>query len=55
MIAALASLVDSGDAAPTQEDEAMFGELKGEADAQLAAWREIKTGELKALGGAGKG
>ena len=42
MIAALASLVESGDYPPTDQDEAMFHELKGEADVQLAAWAQLK-------------
>mgnify|MGYP001546650674 CR=1 FL=1 len=51
MIAALGSLVDDGDYAPTQEQERMFAELKGEADQQLAAWAEIKAKELPAFAG----
>lgn len=46
MIAALGSLVADGDAAPTSQDEAMFVELKGEAERALATWAEIERGDL---------
>ena len=49
MLAALGSLVGSGDAAPTAQDEAMFAELKSEAASALARWRELKTGEVAAF------
>jgi photosystem II stability/assembly factor-like uncharacterized protein len=49
MIAALGSLVDQGDYAPTQQDEQEFVQLKSEADAQMAAWTALKAGELKPL------
>jgi hypothetical protein len=45
-LAALGSLVGSGDAAPTAQDEAMFEELKSEAALGMARWRELKTGEV---------
>jgi hypothetical protein len=48
-LAALGSLVGSGDAAPTTQDEAMFAELKSEATPALARWRELKTGEVAAF------
>jgi hypothetical protein len=48
-LAALGSLVGSGDAAPTAQDEAMFAELKSEAASALARWRELKTGEVAAF------
>jgi hypothetical protein len=49
MIAALGSLVDQGDYAPTVQDEQEFVQLKAEADAQMAAWDALKAGELKSL------
>jgi hypothetical protein len=49
MLAALGSLVGSGDAAPTAQDEAMFADLKSEADAALSRWRELKSGEVAAF------
>jgi photosystem II stability/assembly factor-like uncharacterized protein len=49
MLAALGSLVGSGDAAPTVQEEAMFVELKSEADPVLARWRELETGEVAAF------
>ncbi len=49
MIAALGSLVDDGDYAPTLEDQREFGELKSEADRQLAAWRAVRSGEVARL------
>jgi photosystem II stability/assembly factor-like uncharacterized protein len=42
MIAALGSLVDEGDYAPTNQDVAEFAQLKGEADAQIAAWNALQ-------------
>jgi hypothetical protein len=49
MLAALASLVGSGDAAPTTQNEAMFAELKSEAAPALARWHELKSGEVQAF------
>jgi hypothetical protein len=49
MIAALGSLVDEGDFAPTVQDQQEFVQLKSEADAEIAAWNALKAGELKAL------
>jgi hypothetical protein len=49
MLAALGALVDSGDAAPTVQDDAMFAELKSEAAPALARWRELKAGEVAAF------
>jgi photosystem II stability/assembly factor-like uncharacterized protein len=49
MIAALGSLVDEGDYAPTAQDVAMFAELKAEADAQIAQWNALKAGDMKGL------
>src|SRR5262249_50072411 len=49
MLAALGALVGSGDAAPTTQEEAMFVELKGEADPALARWRELKNGDVAAF------
>jgi photosystem II stability/assembly factor-like uncharacterized protein len=49
MLAALGALVGAGDAAPTVQDEAMFVELKGEAAAALARWRELKDGDVAAF------
>ena len=48
-LAALGSLVGSGDAAPTAQDEAMFAELKSEAASGMARWRELKAGEVAAF------
>ncbi|MGC1301101.1 MAG: hypothetical protein WA840_01895, partial [Caulobacteraceae bacterium] len=55
MLAALASLVGSGDHPPTAQDEAMFVELKGKSDAQLAAWNQIKANDLAAFDKLAKG
>jgi photosystem II stability/assembly factor-like uncharacterized protein len=49
MIAALGSLVDEGDFAPTVQDEQEFVQLKSEADAQIAAWNALRAAELNAL------
>ena len=49
MIAALGSLVDDGDYAPTAQDQQEFVQLKAEADRQLAAWSALKQGEVAAL------
>jgi photosystem II stability/assembly factor-like uncharacterized protein len=49
MLAALGALVGSGDAAPTSQEEAMFADLKSEAAAALARWRELKSGEVAAF------
>ncbi|HWI88203.1 MAG TPA: glycosyl hydrolase [Sphingomicrobium sp.] len=49
MIAALGSLVDDGDYAPTVQDSQEFVALKAEADRQLAAWAALKAGMLKTL------
>jgi capsule polysaccharide export protein KpsE/RkpR len=49
MIAALGSLVDEGDFAPTAQDEQEYVQLKSEADAQIAAWNALKAGELTRL------
>jgi len=43
MLAALGSLTAEGDAAPTDQDVAMFTELKGECDQQLAEWAKIQS------------
>jgi hypothetical protein len=48
-LAALGSLVGSGDAAPTTQNEAMFAELKSEAALGMARWRELKTQEVAAF------
>jgi hypothetical protein len=42
MIAALGSLVEEGDYAPTSQDIAEFAQLKSEADAQIAAWTALQ-------------
>jgi photosystem II stability/assembly factor-like uncharacterized protein len=42
MLAALASLVASGEDAPTASQEALFKELKGKTDAVLVEWRDLK-------------
>lgn len=49
MIAALGSLVDSGDFAPTTQQIEEFTKLKSEADTQIAAWNALKAGELAPL------
>jgi hypothetical protein len=49
MIAALGSLVDDGDYAPTVQDQQEFVQLKAEADRQLAAWEALKRGQVRAL------
>ena len=47
-IAALGVLVAGGANPPTNEQQSMWAELKGEADTQLAAWKQVRDGELKA-------
>jgi hypothetical protein len=42
MIAALGSLIDEGDYAPTSQDIAEFAQLKSEADAQIALWQALQ-------------
>ena len=42
MLAALGALVGSSDARPTSQEEAMYTELAGKADAELAKWDQIK-------------
>ncbi len=42
MLAALAVLVGASDSEPTDQDVAMFAELKAEGDKGLADWRRIK-------------
>ena len=49
MIAALGSLVDDGDYAPTVQDQQEFVQLKTEADRQLAAWTALKNGPAREL------
>ena len=49
ILAALGAPVGSGDAAPTDQDEAMFADLKSEAASAFARWRELKTGEVAAF------
>lgn len=54
MIAALGSLVDDGDYAPTVQDRQEFVQLKTEADRQLVAWTALKTGLVRELEQRGK-
>jgi hypothetical protein len=49
MIAALGSLVDDGDYAPTVQDQQEFVQLKTAADRQLVAWNSLKTGIVREL------
>ena len=49
MIAALGSLIDDGDYAPTVQDQQEFVQLKNEADHQLAAWAALKNGAVNQL------
>jgi hypothetical protein len=49
MIAALGSLVDDGDYAPTVQDQQELVQLKSEADRQLAAWAALKTGLVREM------
>jgi photosystem II stability/assembly factor-like uncharacterized protein len=49
MIAALGSLVDDGDYAPTVQEQQEFVQLKAEADSKLAAWTALKNGAVKQL------
>jgi photosystem II stability/assembly factor-like uncharacterized protein len=49
MLAALGSLVGAGDAAPTTQDEAMFTDLKGEAESALGRWHELKSRDVAAF------
>ena len=48
-IAALGSDVAESDVAPTEQEEAMWVELKGDADKQLALWDDIKIHDLAAF------
>jgi hypothetical protein len=54
MLAALGSLVADGDAPPTDQDVAMFTELKGECDQQLAEWAKIQPELARFEAAAGK-
>ena len=49
MIAALGSLVDEGDYAPTVQQQQEFLQLKAEADRQMASWQSLSATELKGL------
>ncbi|HEV8407901.1 MAG TPA: hypothetical protein VGQ34_08180, partial [Sphingomicrobium sp.] len=49
MIAALGSLVDDGDYAPTVQDQQEFVQLKTEADRELAAWAALRNGVVREL------
>jgi photosystem II stability/assembly factor-like uncharacterized protein len=49
MIAALSTLVDEGDYAPTVQEQQEFVQLKAEADRQMAFWQKLSGTELKAL------
>jgi photosystem II stability/assembly factor-like uncharacterized protein len=46
---ALQSTVESADTAPTAQSYAVFEELNGRMETQLAAWREIQSKDLAAL------
>lgn len=46
MLAALGALVGASDAEPTDQEVAMFTELKAETDKALDDWAKIKAGEL---------
>jgi photosystem II stability/assembly factor-like uncharacterized protein len=48
-IAALGIDVTYSDVAPTEQEEQMFVELKGDADRQLALWEDIKAHDLAAF------
>ncbi|HYA64677.1 MAG TPA: hypothetical protein VED66_15845, partial [Candidatus Sulfotelmatobacter sp.] len=45
----LNEVVDSADAAPTTAELAVFAELDGQLDAQLAKWKEVTDKDLPAL------
>jgi hypothetical protein len=45
----LTAAVDSADAAPTEGELGVFGELDGQLEAQLAKWRELTTKDLPAF------
>lgn len=45
----LNSAVDSADAAPTEAETAVFGELDQQLETQLAKWREVTTKDVPAL------
>lgn len=49
MIAALGSLVDEGDYAPTTQEQHEFVQLKAEADRKMTLWQALSASELKAL------
>src|SRR5438874_2077126 len=46
---ALQGTVESADAAPTAQSNAVFDELNGRLETQLTAWREIQSKDLLAL------
>ncbi len=48
-LTALASAVESADAAPTRQSYEVFDKLSGELDAQLARWSEIVSKDVAAL------
>lgn len=49
MIAALGSLVEEGDYAPTTQEQQQFLQLKAEAEGQIALWEALRSTELKNL------
>ena len=51
MLISLASTVSQGDTAPAQQHHEEYAKLKAVADQQLAAWEQIKAGDLAQLNG----
>jgi len=48
-LGALGSAVESADAAPTEQDEAVFAMLNGDLDKVLEEWSEVRSRDLAAL------
>ena len=45
----LSAIVQAGDGAPTQQQEAVFKMLRGQLDEQLAAWKQIMSTDVPAF------
>jgi photosystem II stability/assembly factor-like uncharacterized protein len=53
-LAALASIVESADAAPTEQDQKFFDELKPQIEAQVAKWDQVLKTDVPAFNNAVK-
>ncbi|MGH9750802.1 MAG: hypothetical protein ACRD6R_12865, partial [Candidatus Polarisedimenticolia bacterium] len=53
-VAWLSRVVDSADAAPTQQARELYQQFRGRADAGIAAWRALVAGDIADLNGRAK-